>query len=79
MGAVSPRTQSPEESATSWPPQFRVLAVLFGSAAVVILVAGLQAASDILGPLFLAMVLTIVVHPARNWLAQRLPDRKSVV
>lgn len=73
MGAVSPRTQSREESATSWSPPFRVLAVLLGSAAVVILVAGLQAASGILGPLFLAMVLTIVVHPARNWLAQRLP------
>jgi len=70
---VSPRTQSPEEPATGWPPQFRVLAVLLGSAAVVILVAGLQAASSILGPLFLAMVLTIVVHPARNWLARRLP------
>jgi predicted PurR-regulated permease PerM len=70
---VSPRTQSPEEPATGWPPQFRVLAVLIGSAAVVILVAGLQAASSILGPLFLAMVLTIVIHPARNWLARRLP------
>jgi predicted PurR-regulated permease PerM len=57
----------------SWSPPFRVLAVLLGSAAVVILVAGLQAASNILGPLFLAMVLTIVVHPARNWLAQRVP------
>lgn len=74
MGAVNPRTQSREESAVSWPPQFRVLAVLLGSAAVVILVAGLQAANGILGPLFLAMVLTIVVHPARNWLAQRLPS-----
>lgn len=73
MGAVTPRTQSREESVPSWPPQFRVLAVLLGSAAVVILVAGLQAASGILGPLFLAMVLTIVVHPARNWLARRLP------
>jgi AI-2 transport protein TqsA len=73
MGAVSPRTQSREESATSWSPPFRVLAVLLGSAAVVILVAGVHAASDILGPLFLAMVLTIVVHPARTWLARRLP------
>ena len=73
MRSVSPRTQSPEDAATSWPPQFRFLAVLLASAAVVILVAGLQAASGILGPLFLAMVLTIVVHPARNWLAQRLP------
>ncbi len=73
MGAVSPRTQSREESATSWSPPFRVLAVLLGAAAVVILVAGLQAASGILGPLFLAMVLTIVVHPARTWLGKRLP------
>lgn len=73
MGAVSPRTQSPEDAATSWPSQFRFLAVLLASAAVVILVAGLNAASGILGPLFLAMVLTVVVHPARTWLAQRLP------
>ena len=71
---MSLRTESPEEPATSWQPQIRVLAVLLGSAAVVILVAGLQAASSILGPMFLAMVLTIVVHPARNWLAQRLPS-----
>ncbi|MFJ9390087.1 AI-2E family transporter [Nocardioides sp. NPDC101246] len=70
---MSPWTQSPENTATSWPPQFRVLAVLLGAAAVVILVAGLKAASGIIGPLFLAMVLTIVVHPARNWLARRLP------
>ncbi|MDQ4114047.1 MAG: AI-2E family transporter [Actinomycetota bacterium] len=70
---MSPRTQSREESATSWSPPFRVLAVLLGAAAVVILVAGLQAASGILGPLFLAMVLTIVVHPARTWLGKRLP------
>lgn len=39
----------------------------------VVLVAGLQAASGILGPIFLAMVLTIVVHPARTWLARRVP------
>nr|WP_260173926.1 AI-2E family transporter [Nocardioides albus] len=45
-----------------------------GSAAVVVLVAGLQAAHGILGPIFLAMVLTIVVHPARNWLARHLPS-----
>ncbi|WP_328530671.1 AI-2E family transporter [Nocardioides sp. NBC_00368] len=71
---MSPRTQNRVEPATSWSPPFRVLAVLLGSAAVVILVAGLQAANGILGPLFLAMVLTIVVHPARNWLARRLPS-----
>lgn len=74
MGLVSPRTQGQEESATSWPPRVTVLAVLLGSAAVVVVVAGLQAAHSILGPVFLAMVLTIVVHPARTRLARHLPS-----
>ncbi|MEU6135135.1 AI-2E family transporter [Nocardioides sp. NPDC047086] len=71
---MSPRTQGQNELATSWPPGFRILAILLGTAAVVVLVAGLQAANNILGPLFLAMVLTIVVHPARTWLEQRIPS-----
>ncbi|MEI7057358.1 AI-2E family transporter [Nocardioides sp. CCNWLW239] len=70
---MNPTAQGPEATVTSWPPPFRVLAVLLGSASVVILVAGLQAAHNILGPIFLAMVLTIVVHPARTWLARRVP------
>lgn len=74
MDPVSSTAQGREAAVTSWPPPFRVLAVLLGSAAVVILVAGLQAAHGILGPIFLAMVLTIVVHPARNWLSRRLPS-----
>lgn len=62
-----------EEAATSWPAPYRVVTALLASAAVVVIVAGLQAARGILAPVFLAMVLTIVIHPARTWLARRLP------
>ena len=51
----------------------RPLAVLAGSAAAVVTLAGVHAARGILGPLFLALVLTIVVHPLRVRLARRLP------
>jgi predicted PurR-regulated permease PerM len=46
----------------------RGLAMLFGLAAATITVAGLRSASGIVGPVFLALVLTIAVHPARRWL-----------
>jgi AI-2 transport protein TqsA len=53
----------------------RGLVVLGGLAALVIVVGGLQAASGLIGPIFLALVLTIVVHPARRWLTRlHVPD-----
>jgi AI-2 transport protein TqsA len=52
----------------------RGLVMLVGLAAAVIVVAGLRAAASIVAPLFLALVLTIVVHPVRRWLERlRLP------
>jgi AI-2 transport protein TqsA len=51
----------------------RALVLLLGSAAAVVTMAGVHAARDILGPLFLALVLTIVVHPVRVVLARHLP------
>jgi predicted PurR-regulated permease PerM len=51
----------------------RTLAVLLGAAAAVVTLTGVHAARGILGPLFLALVLTIVVHPVRVWLARRVP------
>ncbi len=43
----------------------RVLVVLVGAAALVIALAGVQAVSGIVGPAFLALVLTLTVHPFR--------------
>ena len=55
-------------------PLPRTLVVLLGSAAAVVTLAGVHAARGILGPLFLALVLTILVHPVRVWLAARIPN-----
>jgi AI-2 transport protein TqsA len=49
----------------------RGLLVLLGAAAAVITVAGLKGIADLLGPAFLALVLTIGVHPLRGWLVRR--------
>jgi predicted PurR-regulated permease PerM len=46
---------------------------LVGAAALVILVAGLRSAADIVGPLMLALALTLVFHPFRLRLERRLP------
>jgi len=52
-----------------WPLP-RGLMILLGLAAAVITVAGLRSASGIVGPTFLALVLTIAVHPLRGWVAR---------
>jgi len=51
----------------------RTITLLVGAAAIVIVVAGLRSASHIVGPLMLALALTIVFHPLRLRLEQRLP------
>jgi AI-2 transport protein TqsA len=48
----------------------RGLLILLGMAAVVIVIAGLRSASDLIGPVFLALVLTIAVHPLRGYAAR---------
>lgn len=45
----------------------RPLAVLLGVAATFIVVAGLRSLSGIIGPVFLAVVITIAAHPIRPW------------
>jgi AI-2 transport protein TqsA len=58
----------------------RGLAVLLGLAGAVVVVAGMRAASGLIGPIFLALVLTIAVHPARRWLSRmRVPDWASTL
>jgi len=50
----------------------RLLVVL---AAATIVLAGMQSIRGIIGPIFLALVLTITLHPIRTWLeSRRLPE-----
>ena len=50
------------------------LTMLVGAAALTIALAGARAIADIVGPVFLALVLTISLHPIRIWLERhRLP------
>jgi AI-2 transport protein TqsA len=53
--------------------QSRTVTLLVGAAAIVIVVAGLRSASDIIGPVMLALALTIVFQPLRVLLERRLP------
>ena len=52
----------------------RASRLLITAAAAVIVIAGLKAAGDIVGPLMLAVSLTIVFHPLRIRLERRLPS-----
>lgn len=52
----------------------RGLVVLLGLAAAVIVIAGMRGAASLLGPAFLALVLTIAAHPMRGWLDRYLPS-----
>ena len=49
----------------------RVLLIVLGLAAGVVVVAGMRAIPDIIGPIFTALVLTITVNPIRGWLLRR--------
>ena len=49
--------------------------ILLGAAALTIALAGARAIADIVGPAFLALVLTISLHPIRIWLERhRFPE-----
>ena len=48
-----------------WAPPRGVM-ILVGLAAAFIVVAGMRTLQDLIGPVFLALVLTIVVHPIRR-------------
>lgn len=51
----------------------RTLRLLLGAASLTFLAVTIKAASDIIGPLMLALALTIVFHPLRRRLSRRLP------
>ena len=48
----------------------RPVVVMLGLAAALIVVVGLRGLSDIVGPTFLALVLTVAAHPLRPWVAR---------
>lgn len=49
----------------------RAVLVLLGVAAATITISGLRASAGLLGPIFLAMVLTVAAHPLRGWLHKK--------
>lgn len=49
----------------------RSLVLLLGGAAVVVCIAGVKAASGLIGPVFIALMITIAVHPLRDWSTRR--------
>ncbi|MGE5764760.1 MAG: AI-2E family transporter [Mycobacterium leprae] len=66
MVEVDPGVVSPPPSVLP-----RGLIVLLGLAATVVTVAGLRGVAGILGPVFLALMLTIAVHPMLGWARRR--------
>jgi AI-2 transport protein TqsA len=60
-------------SASTVPGRTRpfALTVLIGAAAFAITLAGIRSISEIIGPVFLALVITITLHPMRSWLERR--------
>ncbi|EMD26439.1 AI-2E family transporter [Amycolatopsis azurea] len=63
-----PSPLRPRDSGEALP---RALVVLLGSAAVVIVLAGLYAVAWLVGPVFLALVIVITLDPVRTWLRRK--------
>ena len=53
----------------------RTTRLLLSSAALVIILAGIKAVDDLVGPVVLALSLMIVFHPLRVVLERRMPSR----
>ena len=68
----SPMRFEPAESSEtpSWGLP-RAVVVLIGLAAAVIAVAGIKAFSSVIGPAFLALMLTVAIHPLHKWLHRK--------
>ncbi len=65
-------TSARKALAEAWP---LAASILVGGAALAILLAGVRTIADIIGPVFLALVITISLHPIRMWLERhRLPE-----
>ena len=52
----------------------RSVVILLGLSAAVVVAAGMKAASDIVGPVMLALIFTIAVHTLRRILDRSLPS-----
>lgn len=70
MDSWDPGRDAPIDAAASrggraWPLG---LVVLIALAAATVTVGGLHAISDLVGPVFLGLVITVTVHPVRRWL-----------
>lgn len=64
-----PDTRAPGRTAAG------VLTFVVGAAALTVVLGGVHAVSDLIGPVFLALVLTVTVHPIRRRLERtRLPE-----
>ena len=69
---TSALTTARKALAEAWP---LAASILVGGAAIVIVLAGVRTVADIIGPVFLALVITISLHPIRIWLERhRLPE-----
>ena len=53
----------------------RAVTIILGLAGGVVLATGMRAIPGIIGPVFLALVLTITVNPIRGWLIRRVASR----
>jgi AI-2 transport protein TqsA len=71
MTTTDPRSSLEIEKRGPRLPLPRIVVVLLVTASLVITLAGLQATASIIGPAFLAVVLTITVHPLRRRMVQR--------
>lgn len=67
-GAGTPRPEAP-----------RALLLLLGLAATFIVIAGMHTLQGLIGPVFLALVLTILMHPLRRLIGRRLPNWAATV
>ena len=64
-----------EQPTSTSPPRSFAVNLLFVLAATTVVLAGMRSMRDIVGTVFLALVLTITVHPIRTWLeSRRLPE-----
>ncbi|WP_051162652.1 AI-2E family transporter [Nocardia transvalensis] len=69
-GTTSPRTAPPAATAAAWAIP-RGLIVLLVVAAAVVAISGIKAFSGVLGPVFLAVMLTVVAQPLQRWARRR--------
>ena len=60
--------EAPEKPIWALP---RAVVVLLGLAGAVVVIAGMKSVAGIIGPTFLALILTVAVHPLHDWLRRK--------